>query len=164
MSQHPLPGFLAYYDELIGTWSRRLGNRDDAEDLAHDAVVRVLEADGTAILQPRAYLHRTARNLATDAYRRGATHAVIPLDDNDPPATIDDPVAALRATEMVTAVEAALAELPLPCRQTFVWQRIDGLGQAEIAKRLGVSKNMVEKHMIRVMRHLRERLTPFDPD
>ena len=49
-------------------------------------------------------------------------------------------------------------ELPVNCRKIFVWQKIEGLTQAEIAERLGLSKNMVEKYMIRTLRHLRDRL------
>jgi RNA polymerase sigma-70 factor (ECF subfamily) len=157
--------FLAYYEELIGTWLRRSGNRHQAEDIAHDAVVRMLEADSGSIQQPRAYLHQTARNIATDAWRRDTAHESVPLDGIEEPFAADgDPDAACRTSEMVSALEAALGELPLKCRQVFVWQRLGGLGQAEIAERLGLSKNSVEKYMIRAMRHLRERLSAFDPD
>ena len=37
-------GFLEYYDELVGTWTRRLRNRQQAQDLAHDTFLRVLES------------------------------------------------------------------------------------------------------------------------
>ena len=164
MSSRPLPGFFAYYEELVGTWRRRLDSRHDAEDIAHDAVVRVLEADGSAVLQPRAYLHQTARNVATDIFRRRIAHETVALDAvEEAQALHGDPDAALRAAQMVAALEAALAELPLKCRQVFVWQRLGGLTQAEIAHKLGLSKNMIEKYMIRAMRHLRERLAAFDP-
>jgi RNA polymerase sigma-70 factor (ECF subfamily) len=56
-----------------------------------------------------------------------------------------------------------LAELPLNCRRIFIWQKIEGLTQQEIAERLGLSKNMVEKYMIRTLRHLRERLDTMAP-
>ena len=68
MSGHK--GFLDHYHELIGTWTRKLRNRPQAEDLAHDAFVRVLENPREVIEQPRAYLHQTARNIAVDGYRR----------------------------------------------------------------------------------------------
>lgn len=162
-SRPPLNAFLAYYNELVGTWTRKLRNRHDAEDVAHDAVLRMLEVDGATILQPRAYLHQTARNVVTDAYRRSVAHEMVPLDTMDDTAAGDgDPAAMLRATEMIRAIEGALNELPLKCRQVFVWQRLDGLTQAEIALRLNVSKNMVEKYMIRAMRHLRVRLAVLD--
>ena len=63
-------GFLEYYDELIGTWTRRLRNRQQAQDLAHDTFVRVFESGPDAVEQPRAYLHQTARNIAVDGFRR----------------------------------------------------------------------------------------------
>jgi RNA polymerase sigma-70 factor (ECF subfamily) len=38
------------------------------------------------------------------------------------------------------------------------------MSQEEIAGKLGLSKNSVEKYMIRAMRHLRDRMVDFDPD
>ena len=64
----------------------------------------------------------------------------------------------MRALQLAESVERALQELPLNCRKVFVWQKIEGLTQAEIAERLGLTKNMVEKYMIRTLRHLRERV------
>jgi RNA polymerase sigma-70 factor (ECF subfamily) len=162
-SRPPLNGFLAYYHELVGTWTRKLKNRHDAEDVAHDAMLRVLEVDNATILQPRAYLHQTARNVLTDAYRRSIAHEMVPLASmDDTPAGYGNPDAILCATEMIHALEGALNELPLKCRQVFVWQRLDGLTQAEIALRLNISKNMVEKYMMRTMQHLRLRLAALD--
>ena len=36
--------------------------------------------------------------------------------------------------------------------------RLDGLRNGEIAERLGISRNMVEKHIIKAMLHCRRRL------
>jgi RNA polymerase sigma-70 factor (ECF subfamily) len=164
-SSAPLHALLAHYDELLATWLRKSGSRHEAEDIAHDAVVRVLEADRDAIQQPRAYLHQTARNAATDAWRRSAAHEMVSLDAIDEPFAADgDPAAACRAAETVAALETALLELPLKCRQVFAWQRLGGMSQEEIAGKLGLSKNSVEKYMIRAMRHLRDRMVDFDPD
>jgi RNA polymerase sigma-70 factor (ECF subfamily) len=155
--------FLSYYNELLRVWTRKLRNRQDAEDVTHDAVVRMLEADGITILQPRAYLHQTARNIATDAYRRKEVHQAAQLAFIDRADTHDeDPAATAGATEITNVIEQALSELPLKCRQVFIWQRLDGLSQAEIALRLNVSKNTVEKYMIRTMRHLRSSLAALD--
>ena len=156
---------LAAYGELRRYLAHRLGNPDDAADATHDAVIRVLETTGTAIVQPRAYFRRTAFNAATDAYRRRVAHEMVPFDAvPEPAAASDDPEAMLRASRFLSALDAALAELPPKCRQVFIWQRLDGLTQAEIAARMGLSKNMIEKYMIRAMRHLRERLLEFDSD
>lgn len=152
-------GFFDYYEELIGTWTRRLRNRQHAEDLAHDAFVKVLESGEVAVQQPRAYLHRIARNIAVDQYRReerrGQFEEVAEHGETPP---VDDPEALMHAVQLADAIEQALSELPVNCRKVFVWNKLEGLNQAEIAERLGVSRNMVERYMIRTLRHLRDRL------
>ena len=152
-------GFFEHYEELIGTWTRRLRNRQQAQDMAHDTFVRVLESDSDGVEQPRAYLHQTARNIAVDGFRREERRdakelAAVPPSSSE----TGDPEQHMRAVQLAEAVEKALLELPLNCRKVFVWQKIEGLTQAEIAERLGLSKNMVEKYMIRTLRHLRERV------
>ncbi|MGY2200400.1 sigma-70 family RNA polymerase sigma factor [Pseudomonas gingeri] len=153
------PGFFEHYEELIGTWTRRLRNRQQAEDLAHDTFVRVLESRAGSVEQPRAYLHQTARNIAVDAYRREDRRGALELEaihHSAPPTS--DPEHFMHAIQLADSIERALGELPVNCRKAFVWQKIEGLTQAEIAERLGLSKNMVEKYMIRTLRHLRDRL------
>lgn len=152
-------GFLDHYHELIGTWTRKLRSRQQAEDLAHDAFVRVLESEPGAVQQPRAYLHQTARNIAVDGYRREDRRQSLEQQALDlTPPVDDDPEAYMNALQLADSVERALAELPLNCRKVFVWQKLEGLTQAEIAERMGLSRNMVEKYMIRTLRHLREHL------
>ena len=152
-------GFFEHYEELIGTWTRRLRNRQQAQDLAHDTFVRVLESNPDSVEQPRAYLHQTARNIAVDGFRReelgdAKELAAVPPSSSE----TGDPEQYMRAIQLAESVERALQELPLNCRKVFVWQKIEGLTQAEIAERLGLSRNMVEKYMIRTLRHLRERV------
>ncbi|KAF1005855.1 MAG: putative RNA polymerase sigma factor FecI [Pseudomonas fluorescens] len=157
-------GFFEHYEELIGTWTRRLRNRQQAEDLAHDTFVKVLESNCAQVEQPRAYLHQTARNIAVDAYRREDRRDALGLDAFDPGAVVQgDPEHYMHAIQLADAIERALAELPLSCRKIFIWQKIEGLTQQEIAERLGLSKNMVEKYMIRTLRHLRDRLDVLAP-
>ena len=152
-------GFLDHYHELIGTWTRKLRSRQQAEDLAHDAFVRVLESEQGEVVQPRAYLHQTARNIAVDGYRREDRRQSLEQQALDlTPQMDDDPEAFMNALQLADSVERALAELPLNCRKVFVWQKLEGLTQAEIAERMGLTKNMVEKYMIRTLRHLREHL------
>ena len=159
---HKVPrrtGFFEHYEELIGTWTRRLRNRQQAQDLAHDTFVRVLESASETVEQPRAYLHQMARNIAVDGFRRetlrdAKEQAAVPPSLSE----MGDPEQYMRAIQLAESVEKALQELPLNCRKVFVWQKIEGLTQAEIAERLGLSKNMVEKYMIRTLRHLRERV------
>lgn len=156
-------GFFEHYEELIRTWTRRLRNRQEAEDLAHDTFVRVLEAKSIQVKQPRAYLHQTARNIAVDTYRREDRREAMELGALDQTPPRGDPEHFMHAIQLADSIEQALAELPLNCRKIFIWQKIEGLTQQEIAERLGLSKNMVEKYMIRTLRHLRDRLDAMAP-
>ncbi|HCV41247.1 MAG TPA: RNA polymerase subunit sigma-24, partial [Pseudomonas sp.] len=131
MSGHK--GFLDHYHELIGTWTRKLRSRQQAEDLTHDAFLRVLENPRDQVGQHRAYLHQTARNIAVDGFRREDRRQSLALEAFDEGvATSDDPEAYVHALELADSVERALAELPLNCRRVFIWQKLEGLSQAEI--------------------------------
>ncbi len=164
-SRSACPAWLAHYGELIGTWTRRTGDRQNAEDATHDAVVGMLEGHTDAIRDPRAYLHRSIRNRLTDFHRRQGVLEIVPLhelaEDDHPMAA--DPDTHARSAQLLQDMQTALAELPLKCRQVFVWHRLAGYSQEEIAQRLGVSVNMVQKYMIRAGRHLRERLQRHAP-
>ena len=51
-----------------------------------------------------------------------------------------------------------IAGMPEQARQAFVLRRIHALPQREIARRMGISENTVEKHIARGIRWLGERL------
>ncbi len=157
--------WLAHYGELIGAWARRTGNQHEAEDAAHDAILRVLETDTGALVNPRAYLHRSVHNRLIETHRRSKVLELVPLhelDEGEHP-LLTDPDAAARTSQLLAALKAGLAELPLKCRQVFLWHRLEGYTQEQIAQKLGISVNMVEKYMIRAVRHLRERMQNHAP-
>lgn len=157
--------WLVHYRELIGAWTRRAGNPHDAEDATHDAILRVLEADSGALVNPRAYLHRSVQNRLIDSHRQSKVLDLVPLhelDEGDHP-LLTDPDAAARTTQLLASLKAGLSELPLKCRQVFLWHRLEGFTQEEIAQKLGISVNMVEKYMIRAARHLRDRMQNHAP-
>jgi RNA polymerase sigma-70 factor (ECF subfamily) len=56
-----------------------------------------------------------------------------------------------------------LAELPPKCRQAFVLNRIEGWTQAEVATCMGLSKNMIERYVMRAIQHVQERLREHNP-
>lgn len=168
MSRPPAPkkGWLAHYSELVGAWARRADNRQDAEDATHDAILRVLENDTGALANPRAYLYRSIHNRLIDGHRQAKLIDVVPLHelDEDEHPLLTDPDAQARTAQLLAALKTALAELPVKCRQVFLWHRLEGYTQEEIAQKLGISVNMVEKYMIRAARHLRERLHNHAPN
>jgi len=63
-------------------------------------------------------------------------------------------VARQRLDKLVEAVNT----LPPRCRAVFILRKFENLSQAEIAERLGISRNMVEKHL----RHALQTLQKID--
>ena len=52
----------------------------------------------------------------------------------------------------------ALADLPQAVQTSFRLHKIDGLTHAQVAERMGVSRSLIEKHMMSALRHLSQRL------
>jgi RNA polymerase sigma-70 factor (ECF subfamily) len=48
-----------------------------------------------------------------------------------------------------------IQDLPPRCREAFILFKIEGLSQKQIAVNLGISLNMVERHLIRALLDIR---------
>lgn len=156
-------GWLAHYAELIATWTRRYGNRHDAEDAAHDAIANMLEDQPAAVLNPRAFLHRSTHNALVSLSRRAHRQAHVAwqdLDDHEQPLDHTHEQE-MQATHLRRALQQALAELPEKTQQAFAWHRLEGYTLPEIARKMNLSQSMVEKHLARALDHLHARLGDF---
>lgn len=154
-----------YYRELVCFLNARLGNRQVAEDVVHDAYLRVLErASETPIEQPRAFLYRTALNLLIDDHRRNVIRQTESLEviDHEQQLFTPSPQASMDHGQRLEMMQRALAELPRLCRECFMLRKIDGLSHPEIAQRLGISRSVVEKHIVNAMKHCRVRVRQWD--
>ena len=154
-----------FYRELVSFLSARLGNAHAAEDVVHDAYVRVLErVSDDPIEQPRAFLYRTALNLVIDGHRRSALRQVEPLEvlDTEERFFSPSPQLLMDRHQRLEMIQQALSELPAACRESFLLRKIEGLSHPEIAERLGVSRSVVEKHIVNAMKHCRIRIRQWD--
>ena len=154
-----------YYRELVSFLSARLGNAQAAEDVVHDAYVRVLERTAAEpIEQPRAFLYRTALNLVIDGHRRNTLRQIEPLDvlDTEECFFSPSPQVLMDHGQRLEMLQRALAELPAACRDSFLLRKLEGLSHLEIAERLGVSRSVVEKNIVNAMKHCRVRIRMWD--
>ncbi|WLH66699.1 sigma-70 family RNA polymerase sigma factor [Pseudomonas sp. FP2309] len=155
----------SYYRELVCFLNAKLGNRQVAEDVVHDAYVRVLERSSAApIEQPRAFLYRTALNLVIDGHRRNALRQHEPLEalDSEERFSQSTPHASHDQSQRLALLERALAELPAACRDSFKLRKLEGLTHLQIAGRLNISRALVEKHIVNAMKHCRVRMREWD--
>jgi len=156
-----------YYHGLLRYVSARLRDRHRAADIVHDAYLRVLETSrqqARTLEFPQAYLYRTAINIAIDTHRRNSVRQCEPLvaADAEEGPQHDNPHSVVERQQRAKLVAIALDELSEPCRRAFLLRKLDELSHAEISARMGISKDMVEKHIVNAMKHCRVRVRELE--
>jgi RNA polymerase sigma-70 factor (ECF subfamily) len=156
--------YLGLYGRLKATLARRVGSLETAEDIVQDAYLRLATREAQGVAAPEAYVWRTVGNLALDhrrnLSRRAATVDPVELEraGDETPGADQRLIDQARLRQVLTIA----AELPPRCREVFVLRKLDGVDQAEIARRLGVSRNMVEKHLRHALELITTRLAAED--
>ena len=149
-----LDSFLAYRKQLL-RYIGRIVRPHDIEDIVQETFVQSLTASKhQPIRNPRAFLFRTARNLALNSINR-AEHklncSMEVLDETDFE-TPDDPVAGKYESDLrFHNFCKAVSMLPETCRKVFVLKKVYGLSQKEIAQHMGIAESTVEKHIAKGM-------------
>ncbi|MCD0505261.1 RNA polymerase sigma factor [Bordetella petrii] len=152
--------------DCLGTVRRavaaRLGGQHSPADLVQEAYARMLDRGGQEDLgNPSGYLYRTALNIAYNTSTRegveNRVHAEVALGQPSVSEALD-PARIYADRQALARVIEAIEALPPRCREVFLLYRFEGLDQATIAARLDISRNMVEKHVIRAMRACRAAL------
>ncbi|MBI5380482.1 MAG: sigma-70 family RNA polymerase sigma factor [Opitutae bacterium] len=153
--------YRATLDPLRRYLARLLGNSTEAQDVAHDAYMRVyptLEQQPTE--RPEALLYLTARRLAINRLKRRElaeiAHDGAELDATAAPDS--DPARLAMARQELALLETAIAELPEGCRTVLLLRKVELLSHREIADRLGITVSTVEKQHARALRLLRAAL------
>jgi len=152
------PSLLRLYQEhhawLVELLRRKLGNREQAADLAHDTFERILRAGTPQADEPRAYLTTVARRLAASRYRRQALEdAYLQALAAQPQARMPPPEERLMVMESLAAVSRIVDGMGARTRQIFLLSRIDGLTYPEIAAALRMSPKAVQHAMSRALQH-----------
>ncbi len=141
--------------------ARMLGDASEAQDIAHDAYLRVFPVEQKqAVRKPEALLYTTARRLALNRIRR--RHIAPFAHDTALPDAASSPapgvVQQVIARQELRQLEAAIAQLPPGCRAVLLLRKIELLSHQEIADRLGIAISTVEKQHARALRLLRASL------
>jgi len=153
--QHVQTLYSDHHGWLQGWLRKKLGNAFDAADIAHDTFVRVLRKGAVEqIREPRAYLTTIAGGLVNSHWRRRALEqAWLETLAACPPALAPSPEERELVLEALEEAMRLLAGLPVRVQEIFLLVQLDGLAYAEVAARLGVTVNVVQKAMSRAMAH-----------
>jgi RNA polymerase sigma factor (sigma-70 family) len=148
-------------------WLRGMSLPDDEiSDIIQDAYVLIARMDSVAhIRDGKSYFFQTAKSVFIQRIRRSRIVPIGQLTELDAAALSDDAPGAerrLSARQELDRVRALIAGLPDKCRTIFEMRRIQGLPQKEIARRLGVSENVVEMQAVRGLKLILKALETGD--
>ncbi len=137
----------------------RIVSPDEVDDIVQETYLRLRRAVvAQEIRQPRAYLYRTARNLALDHIKKAANSRSVEWHESAGyAATHNDPT--LGATESAESFRHfcdSVDQLPPRSQQVFVLKKVYGFTQREIASKLGITENTVENHVALATRRCTE--------
>jgi len=145
-----VPALYTEHRSWLHAWlQRQIGCRELAADLVQDTFLRVLLREQTLrIQQPRAFLARIAHGLMIDSFRRAALERAYLAELAQLPEEVHpSPEEYLAALQALREIDRLLAGLSDRARAAFIWRQVEGLGQREIAERLGVSVPRVHQYL-----------------
>ena len=138
------------------------GSRADAEDVVQDACLSAFRGiDGFANGNVRAWLLTIVRHAGYDWLHRNRPAALVLVEDIEAiegaqpgEREVQTPETALIAKDDTTLLEAAIAALPAPLRETLVLRELHDLAYREIAAVTGVPVGTVMSRLARARRGL----------
>jgi RNA polymerase sigma-70 factor (ECF subfamily) len=145
--------FMTTRNSLMRLVSRLVPPRE-IEDIVQETYVRVCQIENKeSIQQPRAFLLKTAKNLAIDYLKRSEVRLADSSDGQ--PELLEQAFYDGRDTVYQQAVSdqefssfcEAVRLLPQQSRKVFVLKKVYGYTQKEIANELNLSQSTVEKHI-----------------
>ncbi len=154
--------FQNHNEELVRYLTSRLKSHDEAVEVAQEAYVRLLRLDDTSTIGfLRAFLFRTATNIAIDRIRRkGLAQAYV---DQEAPPQVNEmfgftPERSIAAKQSLERVLDCVSALPEKCRFAFVEYKFRNRSYDDIAAEMGLTSSMVRKYVLRALVHCADKM------
>jgi RNA polymerase sigma-70 factor (ECF subfamily) len=158
--------------KIVGLAWRLVGNREEAEDLAQEAFLRLHRSLPTFRGDSRisTWLYRTTTRLAIDHLRRDRIKRKLFFfrQDNDAPDPVElasdgrrDQRHELLAQEAMQTLRKGLKKLSARQQVIFTLRHYEGLSLKEIAEQLGLETGTVKAHLHRAVTQLRQDLAEY---
>lgn len=144
---------------------RRLNSKDDVDDVAQEVYLRLVRHRNPEDIKPSlALLCTIAANLLKDRYRRmkvRSMHTHTSISDTDIESPDASPEDVVKSKEGLKYFQTVYRSLNKECRQAFMLHRFKGYTYDEIAREMGISKSMVQKHISYVLFQLGKKFESF---
>jgi RNA polymerase sigma-70 factor (ECF subfamily) len=135
----------------------RIVRPDEIEDIVQETFIRsYVAARSQKIQRPRAFMVRTARNLAlnyidkSERKLKSSLEALIEADNsimNEALMSAESVESQCQWEENFLVFCRAAATLPINCRRVFILRKVYGFSQNEISDYLGITPSTIEKHV-----------------
>jgi RNA polymerase sigma-70 factor (ECF subfamily) len=158
--------------KLVGLAWRLVGTREDAEELAQEAFLRLHRSlpdfRGDSLIGT--WLYRTTTRLAIDFLRRERIKRKVFFfrQDNDSPDPVElasdsrqTPGEIFQTQEAMRSLRKNLQNLSSRQQVVFMLRHYEGLALKEIAEHLGLETGTVKAHLHRAVTQLRKDLVDF---
>lgn len=151
---------------LIETLVSRLGDYQEAKDVAQEAYARLLELERpNTVSFLRAFLFKIANNLAIDRLRaRTVARRVKSLEFFETIPHGDSVEREAVAAEQVSLFWTSLKELPDQYRSAVLMNRIQDLSYGEIAQKLGKTERTIRRYVVTALAYCQLRIQGASPD
>jgi RNA polymerase sigma-70 factor (ECF subfamily) len=147
--------FLPFEAELRRMLQRVCTGKAEVDDVIQETYCKVLAMGAVDhVVEPRAFLARTAKNIVNDRLRRDAIvniDAMANLEEIEIADGAPSPERVVMARAELRWIVGLIADLPDRCRKVFRARRINGLSQKETADEMGISVGIVEYETTRAM-------------
>lgn len=140
----------------LTSWlTRKLHSAFDADDIAQDTFLRVMDgASLAAIRDPKSFLCTIAKRVMIDLFRRNALEkAYLEMLAQLPEALAPSPELRESQLETLQLLDQMLDGLSQKSREAFLLSQLEGMGYSTIATRLGVSVSSVKKYVAKATEH-----------
>jgi len=162
---------LPHLDDAYSLARWLTGSRADSEDVVQDACLRALRGLGNfSNGNARAWVLTIVRHTAYDWLHKNRSAVLVLVEDVEAvkrtqsiERDVETPETALIAQEDATLLEAAIAALPAPFRETLVLREVQELAYREIAEVTGVSIGTVMSRLARARRRIISMMTKGGP-
>jgi RNA polymerase sigma-70 factor (ECF subfamily) len=155
-----------YHKSLAAYVGSLVDSPPAAADIVQETWARAIPSLRAGTVEnPRAFLYRVARNLVNDRARdrrkwmpwlAGEEAGAVVADDTP------SPERHALAQDRLRLVLELVEDLPPRCREIFALRKFDGLDQADIAARFGITRGAVEKQLRHALLVLAARLGEID--
>jgi len=149
-----------YYKEILIFIRGMVKDKELAKDLTQETYIKVLEKENYQNLEnKKAYLYKIAKNLVIDRVRKNKKFVEIEYEEGNFCIPKKDEVEEILAKkDEYTQLMLCIKSLPKRNKEAFILNIIQGYTRQEVAMKMNISVNAVEKNIARAAIKIQEEL------